>query len=513
MAQAKVSPAAVFLCGHVAAGAGDLRGWAEPWLPGVQVLVLPELCRRPDGLAAALAETGAARAVLGLCGPIDAAGATQAELRRAGLDPLGCEVCVLGRMDRPASPERLRLLLAAAVARARAFAGSKPEHARLRLSARLSRRSLFQFAIREYQPVPAVRSLRCAAGQGCTLCAAACPQGAIRVLAGRAVVDSTLCKPCGLCVAVCPRGAIVDPTVTPAQVAAEVSALLSRELTDLQPRAVLYVCRHDRQPGDNGESTHPGWLPVQVPCVGMLPVGWLLAPLLLGAAAVGVVPCEEAGRNDGGVAERVAYGRELLRQLGGRPDWVGLTPDVRRGPAAEGPGPAAAMPGRPADWFGPGGGSRVVLALARALRAPAGFSLVHAGSPVGLVEIHPDACTGCGRCALSCPAGALGFRQDDTGVEISFAAAACTACALCVAACPEEEQGAIHMLPRTEPDRIAAGREIAFRTGSLCCVACGRPIAPGPLLRRIAAQLGREHPATQVVMRYCLRCREGRIAT
>ena len=43
---------------------------------------------------------------------------------------------------------------------------------------------------------------------GCGICEQSCPQGAIRVLNGRARINPARCKSCGLCVEVCPRGAI-----------------------------------------------------------------------------------------------------------------------------------------------------------------------------------------------------------------------------------------------------------------------------------------------------------------
>jgi ferredoxin len=44
--------------------------------------------------------------------------------------------------------------------------------------------------------------------QGCGICTQMCPLGAIRIIAGVAVVDSNLCNDCEECVFACPNGAI-----------------------------------------------------------------------------------------------------------------------------------------------------------------------------------------------------------------------------------------------------------------------------------------------------------------
>jgi len=47
---------------------------------------------------------------------------------------------------------------------------------------------------------------------GCGACAAACPVGAIALMAGKADVDEERCTGCGVCVDACPEGAI-EPVV------------------------------------------------------------------------------------------------------------------------------------------------------------------------------------------------------------------------------------------------------------------------------------------------------------
>ncbi len=64
---------------------------------------------------------------------------------------------------------------------------------------------------------------------GCGVCASACPFGAIVVRpgAGKALVEAVHCRGCGTCAAGCPTGAASARHFTRAQIAAEISALLS----------------------------------------------------------------------------------------------------------------------------------------------------------------------------------------------------------------------------------------------------------------------------------------------
>ena len=100
-------------------------------LQGVQVRVEEGLCHRPAALKDALRQARAQRLVLGLCSDDYPAWEVQAHARKAGLDAFGVQVVDLGSAVAGASaPSRRQVgtLLAAAVARARAFPGSRPEN-------------------------------------------------------------------------------------------------------------------------------------------------------------------------------------------------------------------------------------------------------------------------------------------------------------------------------------------------------------------------------------------------
>jgi uncharacterized protein (DUF362 family)/Pyruvate/2-oxoacid:ferredoxin oxidoreductase delta subunit len=66
-------------------------------------------------------------------------------------------------------------------------------------------RRLKEYLGKEMLPRPAVNPELCA---GCGLCQESCPQGAIRLQEGNAVVDLDLCIRCWCCNEVCPQGAV-----------------------------------------------------------------------------------------------------------------------------------------------------------------------------------------------------------------------------------------------------------------------------------------------------------------
>ncbi|GIX47173.1 MAG: hypothetical protein KatS3mg131_1384 [Candidatus Tectimicrobiota bacterium] len=484
---------AVLVCDHLPAAEGlccDLAaGLAE-----VVAQVVPRLCRQPRQMAAPLRAAAPQRLVLGLCAPVQDVAEMQAQARAAGLDALGVEVVLL-----EGAGARAPLLLAAAVARARAFAGSTPAQAKLYLSAQLSRRSLLRLSLPVYGAAPSIDPERCAAEAGCQACVQVCPQGALAWEDGRVRYDKARCEPCGLCVTACPRGAITNPAATPAQLEAQVRTLLDPARGTLWPRGLVFTCQ---QAPPALAAWHPGWLPVALPCVAMAPPAWLLAPLLLGAGAVGVLPCAEGCRRgqEERIAARVAYSQAFLQALGAPAERVSLCAALDRPPpAGEAPLPLVAP-------FAAGATARVLAALAARYGAPADLVLEHAASPLGVIEVRQAACTGCGRCALSCPTGALVFAQQAQGVTLSFDATLCVACGQCLPRCPEA--GAIALRRRTDLGRLAQGRQVVYREATARCQACGAAIAPQAMLRRLAALLGPELAATAALLgKYCPDCR------
>ena len=464
---------------------------------GLGAVLVPRLCREPERIGE-LAD-GAARLVLGLCATRFSLGPVQREARRAGFDPLGVEIVDLDAAG--GDPGRLSVLLAAAVARAGAFAGSRPEHAKLTFPAQTSRRALLTFALPEYVAAPDVDPTRCAADRGCRACVTVCPQGAISFANGRIAHDRNVCEPCGRCVTACPTGATENPAATAAQVEAQVRALL-RAPGDGRggpPRGIVYRCRRATR-----VETAPGWFPVTVPCTAMVTEGWLLAPLVLGAGSVAVRTCTDGGcslAQDAVVLERVEWCRRFLTAMVVPAGRMSLDPDAA--PPAGAP-PAQAV----SDPFGPVGAAGVLLALADAagvdeIDTRTGMST--AGGSIGVVDIDPGVCTGCGTCAASCPTGALQASDDAGWRSLSFDANLCVACGTCTSRCPEGGRGAITLRPLVDLSRLRQGRTVASTSELVACRSCGAPVAPAALLARIEDLVGDERVLN--ALRRCQDCR------
>jgi ferredoxin len=454
--------------------------------------VVAGLCTRPEPIRDLAA--GAERLVVGLCDRRYSLGDVQREARRAGLDPLGIEIVNLD--DAGGERDRLDLILSAATARAEAFAGSRPEQAKLGFSGQTSRRALLTLSIPEYQPGPAIDEWRCAAARGCRACVEVCPRGALKVVGSRVRHDRTICEPCGRCVTACPTGAVENPAATPAQVAAQIQALLDPAVGPVGPRGIVYRCRRS----DRAE-TASGWYPVTVPCTGMLTPAWLLAPLLLGAGAVAARPCGAGGcllGHDNLVLERVAWCRDYLAAAGGLP--ARLTIDADIGPPLD-----PFMGVAPVDPFGLLGTASVLVALAETTGSD-DVQLANPAGPLGLVEIDPDICTGCGTCTIACPTGALLGADEGERRSISFDPTSCVACGLCVRRCPEVGQGAIQVRPVVDVRRLREGRRRLIESDLVTCRLCGGPLAPAALLARIGDLIGDERMMA-VVGGSCLSCR------
>lgn len=478
---------AILLCGDLES-ASALREWSPDDLAAVHVV--PGLCRRMDAIPAIAQDASCERLVIGLCREDHSPAELQSQVRKAGLDALGVEVLSL----RGCRPKRARILLAAAVARARAFTGSRPENVKLYLSSKISRRALFKLSLTEYRAAPSIDHGKCASDIGCRVCAELCPQGALKWSDGVMDYNKDICEPCGICVTACPRGAVINPACTPAQMEAQTQALLSEPYEG--PRGILFICQRTQAP-----DIDEGWMPVKLPCVGMVTPIWLLAPLLMGAGSVGVLTCGEMcpARQGQVVREKVEYCRELLRSLGAPDDLVVLDPE------------GAPRHGRPAiirrNPFTHDARADVILTLAESLGGGS-FALEHPLSPLGLVEIQQDVCTACGMCARSCPTGALALEEDDDGVSLSFEAASCVACAQCLPRCPEGERNAISLRRAVDTRAVAGGRLLLRQEKTLRCASCGSQIAPVGMMRRLEEILGDEYAQVMPLLRrYCVDCR------
>lgn len=481
--------------------------------PSVAVHILADLCAHPDQGAPHLT-SHTTTLVVGLCRRPASPAPWQTVMRRAGLDQLGMEIVNLGVHAAAPDPalaiEKAAILLTAAVAKVKAFAGGRPQHLRPVLPSTISRRSIFTLSLLEYQTVPAIEAERCRADDGCALCVLACPHQALQVIEGEVRMEKPRCTGCGVCVTACPHDAMEFPGYTPAEMDARMAALLDPSIGTLPPRAILFMCSGNTALDElarRGHAIPANWLPVEVPCVEMVSSGWLLACVARGAAAVGIVPCPEAGGAGppGRLEGRVAFCREVLAALGEAEARILLFPTAEDALLStlcrrlSGPRGSCDSHG----LFAGRSSAQMVQAVARGYEA-VDLAVAHPYSPFGIVEAA-DSCTVCDACAEACPADAL-ILQSHAEAELTFDAARCVGCGLCLPACPEP--GVLRLRQATDLRSLTAGRVGLRRTAYRRCRACGQPVAPEAMLARIAARLGREYGKVEtVIANYCQDCR------
>ncbi|MCJ2531070.1 MAG: 4Fe-4S binding protein [Candidatus Thermoplasmatota archaeon] len=480
--------AAVVVCGDWGAS-GEIEGWTIE--DGVELRVVEGLCQQPGQLREPLEGSGVDRLVLGL--HVDRYGLAdfQTEARKLGLDALGLEIIHLDGHGLERGKRRLR----AALARARAFAGSRPEHAKLISARKVSRRALLRLSFSEYLAAPAIDPTTCASGIGCNACAEICPQDALMWENGRMEYDKGKCWPCGLCMTACPTGAILNPAFTPSQVEAEIRSLLDTGSAGLT--GIVFHCQYGSPP-----QTGEGWVPVVLPCAGMATPPWLLAPLVIGASAVSAIPCppECPAQQSWRIAGHVRYCRALLHELGTAEDLVSLTAVMEPPPRLE--IEAADVE----DPFGYGRGPAILDQLTRMFTTDRVW-LEEPRSPLGLVTIG-EACTACGMCGESCPPGALVAEVHDDQFVLTFDHALCVACNQCLPRCPEIAQGAIKLQKALDTDLLRAGRRVLHEGTILRCESCGAPISSVEMMDRIGELLGEEQAGLMPVLsRSCSDCR------
>lgn len=500
-----------------------VEAWLAGRAPGVEVRSAPPPCDRPERWLGRRLK-GADRLILGLCSINGEKREFQAQAMKAGLDPFAVGVVNLGAFcalayPRPQATEKAKLLLEAALARAHAYPGSRPENAKPVFSweRQVSRRSLFTLPPVRYEAVPSIREDACVAGRRCRVCAKACPHGALSPSAdGRMVLNKAQCTGCGACVSLCPRAAIDFPGASLPEIEAQISMLLDAAPLALHPRAIVFLCEGGVAAFEGlareGLSYPAGWLPVEVPCLGMVTPAWFLQCLNRGAAAVAALPCPPEkcryGRREV-IEGRVDYCRELLRAMGGEPDSVRLLdPADPAGLARD----LASLPGLEAREGAPRsqavfslavrGTAEAVLGVAERYGLPLDGSLPHPHSPLGYIEIT-EGCTGCGACVSTCPAEAIVLERDGNEVSLSFDARRCIGCRECVPVCPE---AVVQVEQATDLRRLSQGKRTLYRGSEVRCEACGGPIAPREMIEKLRALLG-DHPAVSTITRYCLSCR------
>ncbi|MFQ5523812.1 MAG: 4Fe-4S dicluster domain-containing protein [Acidimicrobiia bacterium] len=453
-------------------------GWSGRPLEveGVEVTLVEGLCLSPRSMVD-LVEADEEELVLAIHRNQANLGEVQSVLRRLGFDPLAVGVLDLASVGDPA---QLPMALAGATARARAYPGARPEQVKLLPADRRTRRGFLSLGTPTYSGAPRIEAELCVASRGCQICVSQCPAGALTWSDGSVSYDPNACIACGICVTACPRSAVMNPVVTPEAVAAEIG-----EAVRAGAFGIRYRCRDAIVAGE------PGWYQVEVPCTGMLTMGWLLAPLVLGAASVDAIPCSEGGcglGNDEKLADTFADAGVVMDRLGLE------SSDVASDQVIDFP---------PTALFSSGSTGRLLSLLAT---TPTTLDFVSAD--VGTVVIDPETCTVCLMCSQVCPTGALVGHQSDEGVSLDMDPRLCVACGQCVAQCPEVERDAIVMVRSFDSEDRDRGRREVRRDATPRCEVCGGPVAPEALLARISSMLGDDHASTiDLIGRRCVDCR------
>ena len=410
----------------------------------------------------------------------------QKALRSVDVDPLGAQILTA---DAETDAAALGIAVEGLRARAEAFKGSAPEHAKPTFPREVTRRGFLKPPVPAYVSAPRVDHASCAADGGCRACVDVCPQSAYRWQAGRIAYDKDTCIPCGRCVTTCPTGAIENPAVDPAMLAAQITAVVAAAEGDI---GIRFVCSRGRV------DARDRWTDISVPCTSMVPGSWLLACLLLGAGAAYAVPCSDTGcplELDSSAIQANDLAYAVLAESGLDSTMV-----------------AGEVVGQPLvcdpidDPFGQGQAADVMVALAVATDSD--IKVRHPAANTGIVQIDPSACTLCGQCAKTCPTDALAEFYDDTTVRISFDAKRCVNCTQCVSACPEISRGAISVAGHIDVALMTAGRQTLNQGEVAMCEVCGNVIAPATMMSRIGDLLGEEFEATLAVLgNRCLDCR------
>jgi len=448
-------------------------------VPEANVVAVDNLCTSPKQIATKVPE-GEALLVLAVHREVADRGAIQSAARQLGFDPLS-----VGIVDLSATTGAAQASLAceANLARISRFPGSVPQQVKLVPNQRKTRKAFLSLGAPVYVGAPMIDGPSCVADQGCKLCVTECPTDALSSTGGAVAYDVTKCVACGICVTTCPTGAIENPSVDPGAVEAEIQTAVNRSP---DPLGIRFRCR------DSVVAAESGWYQVEVPCTGMLTVGWAFAPLLLGAAHVDAVPCGAGGCGLGN-DERL---EKTMRDVATAVETISTdASDLARSASAS----------VHQGWLNHGSTGRV---LSQVTGAHAVLSMTFDTADVGMINIDPSTCTACEMCAQICPTDALRSAPNVTGVRISFDPQICVGCGQCVATCPELEHGAIELKRGFDVSEWAAARREVRYEPTAACEICGEPVAPAAMLSRIKEMLGEEATETMaLVSRRCINCR------
>lgn len=474
-----------------------------------RTVLVPGLASHPELLTRAVKLSGARKAVVVVEEELEQQ--TLAELRTwgaaGGLARLGVQVVALdilrsGRSTAERWEYAVRLVRAALAA---ADGPDQATTAHRRAGASLSRRALLSCRASTWVPVVEVDAHACLGTLRCTRCVQACPDGALQirqdVFSAAPVVDASLCGACSRCLDVCPTNALGLDGHDPETLAERLRVLLQGGDGAPIP-ALILACQRAAEPlhllGRRGGL--PGWLVLEVSCLGGLGSAWHLAALAGGARTLQILPCSSC-RDRATLTRDVHFTRTLLGSLGdaNAARRVGVLPDegrrLRRAILTAGtlttvgdgtgvdrmPAPASRTSARVAAW--------AVGELQQALGGPAPHVdtqprvIEGEGAPLGVLRAAPG-CTACGVCARNCPTKALSLRPGQGSTDLVLDPAACTGCGVCVQTCPE---GVLDVIPGIDLDLLAGGPAPIATAAESRCLDCGVSLPALPVGGRLGS--------------------------
>jgi ferredoxin len=512
-------PTSVFLCSDVVNGKSgasitDALATMSDSPFDADVHVVRKLCSSPSKLSEALKGTRVQRVVVGCSKGAEIRDEVNAIFRRAGLH--GSAATVLDMLPAAGADRELVAAQSAAWIRAavqrvsRADLSAPVRERRASASTRFSRRSLFHPGDVARRPVASWLMDRCDCGGANSACVDACPDGALSLVGRRVSVDQDLCTGCGACMGTCRSGAMSLCGLTIGMLEAEANSLVKDALgLEVRP-GVAIVCANATMNAPLGGD----WLPLEVPSLEMVGVGWLLQIIAAGVS-VRLVGCDDdrcgvRGRNivrlGSALANEAAPGRcgearydvegnlacseiKLVRFSSianqctvviefAEPEAtvkalsvLGATRGIQGNDA-----PALSVHGEPPHP-----------------RQSRPWRIESDLSPLGEITVDGTRCSACGCCTSACRTGALaaGETQPSTFV-LTLDLAACSACGVCVSSCPENAISLRHVI---DSSRFGAGRhsvvEIASNTR---CTSCGRVLVDGLATSIIGGRLAASHP-------------------